>query len=180
MGTYSRDDAMLFDELLLNGILFVVFLATGYVVDITDYVFDRLRKKLGGALFGVFIITVTLASFLSLLFFPSQFLGIVLGLLISKKLDKPIFLVIAVLLFYVFVEPVDMRLLLLFGAASFFDEQSYFREIGRPVVKLAAIVYAVVSGDVLFLSAMAGFDLGYDIATKELEKRKGIAPSLLP
>ncbi|MEM4295758.1 MAG: hypothetical protein QXS91_03055, partial [Candidatus Anstonellales archaeon] len=96
-------------------------------------------------------------------------IGVVIGLMLSGKVDKLIF-VIAALFFipYIFLN-IDYKIAAMFGLASFLDEKPLFSKT-RPFLKILSIGYGLFYNP-LVIAAFGAFDLGYEYNTHKINKK---------
>jgi len=154
--------------MIVEGIaIAIIFFMYGYLTDYIDHLIDELKKSPGLILQSAFLILTAITSLIGYFYFPSVFLGVVIGLLISGKVDHFIY-VIALLFFlpYVFLN-LDIRIISLFALASFLDEKPFFSN-KRPLLKLMSLAYGLLYAP-LVLVAFGSYDMGYEYSNYKIK-----------
>lgn len=157
--------------MIVEGIgIAILFFIAGYLTDKIDFIMDELKKNPNISLQLFFLLLIGLTAIVGYYYFPSPYIGAVLGLMLSGKVDKLIFVLAAVFFIpYVFLN-IDYKVAAIFALSTFLDEKPAFSK-SRPLLKILSIGYGLFYNPFI-IAAFGSFDLGYEYNDIELNKGK--------
>jgi len=147
----------------------IIFFILGYITKIIDDIFDEKKEKPSYVLQAIFLLFIALSSLLGYYYFPSPYLGVVIGIFLSGKTDN--FLFMLALLFFIpyFFLNIDYRVVVIFALSSFLDEKPAFSQT-RPLLKALSLAYGIIY-NIFVLAGFGAFDIGYELSN-ELKHKK--------
>jgi hypothetical protein len=133
---------------------------TGFIDDLYDKNYRINNKQKETQLKIIFISLIAISSIIGYFLFPSPYLGIIIGLLLSGKINQKSFL-LSLLFFipYLFTE-LDYKVLALFALGSFIDEKMEFN--GKRIVSKCLYIGYGILYNIFVLAAFGSFDIGYE------------------
>jgi len=148
-------------ELFFIVLIFLLLgIFTGFIDDLYDKNYRINDKQKETQLKIIFISLIAISSIIGYFLFPSAYLGIVIGLLLSGKMDtKPFLLSLLFFIPYLFTE-LDYKVLTLFALASFIDEKMEFN--GKRIISKCLYIGYGILYNIFVLAAFGSFDIGYE------------------